>query len=68
MESPCINICILDEERGLCRGCLRTLDEIGDWGRYSVVQRAHIMASMALRREEHQSSQQDHPEGGIYDL
>ena len=60
MESPCINICILDEERGLCRGCLRTLDEIGDWGRYSAAERARIMARLASRREEHENTQQDH--------
>ncbi len=60
MESPCINICILDEERGLCRGCLRTLDEIGDWGRYSAAERARIMAHLASRRDEQENTQQDH--------
>ncbi len=28
--SPCLNICTLDE-RGVCRGCYRTLDEIAGW-------------------------------------
>ena len=60
MESPCINICILDEERGLCRGCLRTLDEIGDWGRYSAAERARIMTRLASRRDEQENTQQDH--------
>ena len=60
MESPCINICMLDEEHGLCRGCWRTLDEIGDWGRYSAAERAHIMASLQSRREVYENNQQDH--------
>ena len=30
--SPCINRCCLDEAGLICVGCLRTLDEIIDWG------------------------------------
>ena len=50
MESPCINICLLDEDTGLCRGCLRTLDEIGDWSRYSATERSRIMGTLEARR------------------
>jgi len=32
VRSPCIQVCQLDEEHGLCRGCLRTADEIARWG------------------------------------
>lgn len=60
MESPCINICLLDEELGLCRGCLRTLDEIGDWGHYSAAERARILASLQARREVYENDQQEH--------
>jgi predicted Fe-S protein YdhL (DUF1289 family) len=31
-SSPCLNICSLDE-RGVCRGCFRTLAEIAEWTR-----------------------------------
>ena len=31
MESPCVKICTYDPGSGLCLGCGRTLDEIGDW-------------------------------------
>ena len=34
IESPCINICQIDERNGLCRGCRRTLDEIQAWSLY----------------------------------
>lgn len=33
VPSPCISVCQMDEQTGLCRGCYRTLDEIADWGR-----------------------------------
>ena len=29
VESPCINVCILED--GYCIGCGRTQDEIGEW-------------------------------------
>ena len=31
VPSPCINLCQMDEETGLCQGCLRTIDEIVEW-------------------------------------
>jgi len=32
VPSPCINLCEMDPQTGLCRGCLRTIDEIVAWG------------------------------------
>ena len=32
VPSPCLSVCQMDDATGLCRGCLRTLDEIGRWG------------------------------------
>ena len=29
--SPCINICVIDEETGFCAGCQRTIEEITGW-------------------------------------
>jgi predicted Fe-S protein YdhL (DUF1289 family) len=29
--SPCTAVCTVDPATGLCRGCKRTLDEIGRW-------------------------------------
>jgi predicted Fe-S protein YdhL (DUF1289 family) len=31
VTSPCINVCKMDEARGLCIGCMRTIDEIAAW-------------------------------------
>ena len=40
--TPCIGICRLDE-RGLCLGCRRTLDEIARWGTMSDAERLRCM-------------------------
>jgi len=32
VPSPCISLCDMSPETGLCRGCLRTIDEIVAWG------------------------------------
>ncbi len=31
VPSPCVKVCALDPDSGLCRGCFRTLQEIADW-------------------------------------
>lgn len=59
MESPCINLCILDEQHGLCRGCFRTLDEIGNWGVFPPADRQRIMAALEARRTAYEQTQQD---------
>jgi len=33
VPSPCISVCKMDEQRVLCLGCLRTLQEIRDWSK-----------------------------------
>lgn len=60
MESPCINICLLDEDTGLCRGCLRTLDEIGNWSLLTSAERSRIMASLEARRADANDEQSNH--------
>lgn len=35
VPSPCISVCRMDEQTGLCSGCFRTLEEIAEWGRMS---------------------------------
>jgi predicted Fe-S protein YdhL (DUF1289 family) len=31
LPSPCIAVCRMETSTGLCKGCLRTLDEIAAW-------------------------------------
>ena len=48
--SPCVNVCIMDAASGYCRGCLRTLDEIGSWLHYTPAQRDAVMRALDARR------------------
>ncbi len=50
IESPCIQVCQIDNETRLCRGCLRSLDEIARWARYSAAERARIMRELPSRQ------------------
>lgn len=33
LPSPCISVCRMEVATGLCRGCLRTLEEITAWSK-----------------------------------
>ena len=49
ISSPCIRVCILDPETGLCEGCGRTTEEIARWFRMSEAERLAIMATLPER-------------------
>lgn len=51
IASPCINICQMDPASGLCRGCLRTLDEITRWSRIDDAERQGILDAVSERRQ-----------------
>lgn len=59
VPSPCISICKMDPlmgtqadraAGGLCVGCLRTLDEIIEWGTARDARKQEIVARVATRR------------------
>jgi uncharacterized protein len=50
VPSPCINICRMDAPSGWCEGCLRTLEEIADWGRMSEEAKRQLWAELRQRR------------------
>ncbi len=52
VESPCIDVCKLDESRSHCTGCLRTLDEIRQWRDMSDGQKRRVVEACARRRTE----------------
>jgi predicted Fe-S protein YdhL (DUF1289 family) len=35
LETPCVNVCLLDAGTGLCIGCGRIIDEIARWSTMS---------------------------------
>jgi len=51
VESPCNDICRVDEASGLCLGCARTIDEIAAWGAATDVERRAILALLPERLE-----------------
>ena len=50
--SPCNGICIMDEDTGLCVGCLRTSDEIANWEEYSEERRTEVLREITRREAE----------------
>jgi len=50
IESPCVDVCVIDPDSGLCEGCARTLEEIARWAAYSTDERRRIMAELEGRR------------------
>ncbi|MBP1850933.1 DUF1289 domain-containing protein [Rhizobium halophytocola] len=52
MESPCILVCAMDDDKtGYCFGCGRTRDEIAQWIAYSDAERRSIMQALPARLE-----------------
>jgi uncharacterized protein len=52
VDSPCINVCSMDPDSGLCAGCFRTLAEIGAWSSLDDARRLTILAAVTRRRQE----------------
>jgi len=50
VETPCLGICLIDPEDGLCAGCARSLDEIARWSSMSDAERRAIMEALSDRR------------------
>ncbi len=49
IASPCISVCTVDRVRGMCIGCLRTLDEIGGWRIMTIEQKKAVIEACAER-------------------
>lgn len=50
IATPCIKVCMVDGESGLCLGCHRTLPEIARWGALAEAERTAILAELPARR------------------
>lgn len=48
-ESPCVKLCSIHPEAGLCVGCMRTREEIATWRRMSPAERREIMDELPAR-------------------
>lgn len=49
VASPCINVCRMNPDTGLCQGCLRTLAEIAAWSGMSAEEKRAVLAQLAAR-------------------
>ena len=50
IESPCIKVCVLHPEAGICLGCYRTRHEIAGWSRLSREDRRALMEQLPERK------------------
>jgi uncharacterized protein len=50
IATPCIKVCVVDGESGLCVGCYRTLKEVASWASLTDAARAEIMDELPERR------------------
>jgi predicted Fe-S protein YdhL (DUF1289 family) len=54
VASPCVRNCCLDE-RDVCLGCGRSLDEIRAWSESGDAERQNILERAAVRRAEREA-------------
>ena len=50
IRTPCIKVCVVDGESGLCLGCYRKLTEVAAWARFTDAERDAILATLPERR------------------
>jgi predicted Fe-S protein YdhL (DUF1289 family) len=50
IRSPCVQICRIAPESGLCIGCLRTLDEIAAWAAFTDQERQAVFDALPSRK------------------
>jgi len=50
VASPCVNVCQMNPFTGLCRGCMRTLDEIAGWLDFTAEEKLAVLERLEERR------------------
>ena len=55
LQSPCVKVCALDPDTGLCGGCYRTIDEIADWIEMTPEQQRATLNRAARRQAQFES-------------
>lgn len=51
IRTPCVQVCAIDGESGLCLGCFRTLKEVATWAKIPEAEREALMAELPSRRD-----------------
>ena len=52
VQSPCIDVCSMDDSTGLCLGCYRTMDEIQQWWDLDNLQKQALVEQANARQEQ----------------
>ena len=60
LSTPCVKVCLIDPETGLCEGCGRTREEIARWFRLPEEERLRIMAELPERMRRAFAPETDH--------
>ncbi|MCG6144255.1 DUF1289 domain-containing protein [Leptospira bandrabouensis] len=50
LKSPCTKVCMMDPDSGLCAGCYRTIEEIGNWSRMTEEERNEVWNELPQRK------------------
>jgi predicted Fe-S protein YdhL (DUF1289 family) len=50
IKTPCIKVCVVDGESGLCLGCYRKLSEVAGWVKLTDEERDRILDELPSRR------------------
>lgn len=53
INSPCIGICTMDRNSGVCIGCGRTLDEIGNWSNIDNIKKKQVLENLNAKKEKY---------------
>lgn len=51
VPSPCISICRMDPQSGLCEGCHRTIEEIVQWSTATEETKRKVWVEIRRRRD-----------------
>jgi predicted Fe-S protein YdhL (DUF1289 family) len=54
VPSPCVQVCTVDPVSGLCRGCLRSVQEITDWLEMTADEKRATLTRVEQRRAQSQ--------------
>ncbi|GAB5458449.1 MAG: DUF1289 domain-containing protein [Henriciella sp.] len=61
IETPCIKVCAVSGDTGICLGCGRSLQEIGAWAGLTPQQRREIMDTLPARMQNLQETGKQEP-------
>ena len=51
VPSPCISICKMNPQTGLCEGCFRTIDEIVQWSTATEEMKRRVWVEIKRRQD-----------------